>query len=216
MEPIRILLVDDHAHFRRGLRSLLSTAPDLLVCGEAASGEEALAAVAALHPDVVLLDLSMPGMGGVAATRRLVTASPHARVLVLSMSDDDDSVAAALRAGARGYLVKGAGRAEMLRAVRAVAEGEALLGATVASRLAAFLAAPEEAPIPFPELTPREREVLGLVAQQLPNPQIAARLGVSAKTVRNHVSSIFAKLQVADRGAAAELAQRAGLPGGGR
>ena len=211
MEPIRILLVDDHAHFRAGLRSLLSTASDVLVCGEAASGEEAVVVVASTHPDVVLLDLTMPGMGGVAATERLVAASPHARVLVLSMSDDDDSVFAALRAGARGYLLKGAGRAEILRAVRAVAEGEAIFGPSVAARLAAFLAAPPGKAAPFPELTAREREVLDLVARHLPNPQIAARLGVSAKTVRNHVSNIFAKLQVADRAAAADLAQRSGL-----
>ena len=212
MDPIRILLVDDHAHFRAGLRSLLSTAPDLLVCGEAASGEEAIAVVAASHPDVVLLDLTMPGMGGVAATERLVAASPHARVLVLSMTDDDDSVFAALRAGARGYLLKGAGRAEILRAVRAVADGEAIFGPSVATRLAAFFAAPPEAAAPpFPELTARELEVLELVAKHLPNPQIAARLGLSAKTVRNHVSNIFAKLQVADRATAAELAQRSGL-----
>lgn len=213
MEPIRVLLVDDHAHFRAGLRSLLSTAPDVLVCGEAASGEEAVAVVGRAQPDVVLLDLTMPGEGGVAATARLVAASPHARVLVLSMSDDDDSVFAALRAGARGYLVKGAGRAEILRAVRAVADGEAILGPSVAARLAAFLTPPAEAAVPFPELTPREREVLDLVARHLPNPQIAQRLGLSAKTVRNHVSSIFAKLQVADRAAAATLAQRSGLGG---
>ena len=211
MEPIRILLVDDHAHFRAGLRSLLSTAPDVLVCGEAASGEEAVAVVGSTHPDVVLLDLTMPGMGGVAATERLVAASPHARVLVLSMSDDDDSVFAALRAGARGYLLKGAGRTEILRAVRAVADGEAIFGASVAARLAAFLTTPPGAVAPFPELTVREREVLDLVARHLPNPQIAARLGLSTKTVRNHVSNIFAKLQVADRAAAADLAQRSGL-----
>ena len=213
MEPIRVLLVDDHAQFRAGLRSLLSSAPDVQVCSEAASGEEALAVVGSAHPDVVLLDLTMPGMGGVATTERLVAASPHARVLVLSMSEDDDSVFAALRAGARGYLVKGAGRAEILRAVRAVADGEALLGPSIAARLAAFFALQPEVAIPFPELTPREREVLDLVARHLPNPRIAARLGVSSKTVRNHVSSIFAKLQVADRAAAAALAQQAGLGG---
>jgi DNA-binding NarL/FixJ family response regulator len=213
VEPIRVLLVDDHAHFRAGLRSLVTTAPDVLVCGEAASGEEALAVVGRAQPDVVLLDLTMPGMGGVAATERLVAASPHARVLVLSMSDEDDAVFAALRAGARGYLVKGAGRAEILRAVRAVADGEALLGPSVAARLAGFLAPPPEVAVPFPELTSREREVLDLVARHLPNPQIAQRLGLSAKTVRNHVSSIFAKLQVADRAAAAALAQQSGLGG---
>lgn len=218
MERIRVLLVDDHAHFRAGLRALLGTAPDLEVCGEAASGEEALAVVGRTSPDVVLLDLGMPGMGGVAATERLVAASPHARVLVLSMSDDDDSVFAALRAGARGYLLKGAGRAEILRSVRAVAEGEAIFGPSIALRLAAFFATPPAAPSepPFPELTAREREVLELVARHRTNPQIADALGVSSKTVRNHVSNVFAKLQVADRATAAELAQRSGLGGSGR
>ncbi|SEO91934.1 response regulator [Trujillonella endophytica] len=217
MERIRVLLVDDHAHFRAGLRALLATAADLEVCGEAASGEEALAVVGRTTPDVVLLDLGMPGMGGVAATERLVAASPHARVLVLSMSDDDDSVFAALRAGARGYLLKGAGRGEILRSVRAVAEGEAIFGPSIALRLAAFFATPPATPAePFPELTAREREVLDLVARHRTNPQIADALGVSSKTVRNHVSNVFAKLQVADRATAAEVAQRSGLGGGTR
>ncbi|MFC5996222.1 response regulator [Pseudonocardia hispaniensis] len=213
MDRVRILLVDDHVHFRAGLRALLATAPDLEVCGEAASGEEALAAVAVHQPDVVLLDLTMPGMGGVAAAERIVATSPHARVLVLSMSDDDESVFAALRAGARGYLLKGAGRTEILRSVRAVADGEAIFGPSVAARLGGYFAAPPAQPAapPFPELTVREREVLDLVARHLTNPQIAARLGVSGKTVRNHVSNIFAKLQVADRAAAAALARRSGL-----
>jgi DNA-binding NarL/FixJ family response regulator len=218
VERIRVLLVDDHAHFRAGLRAQLGTAPDLEVCGEAASGEEALAVVGRTTPDVVLLDLGMPGMGGVAATERLVAASPHARVLVLSMSDDDDSVFAALRAGARGYLLKGAGRAEILRSVRAVAEGEAIFGPSIALRLAAFFATPPATPShpPFPELTTREREVLDLVARHRTNPQIADALGVSSKTVRNHVSNVFAKLRVADRAAAAEVAQRSGLGGAPR
>ncbi|TKJ30542.1 DNA-binding response regulator [Blastococcus sp. CCUG 61487] len=212
---MRVLLVDDHAHFRIGLCALLSTADDVEVCGEAASGEEALAVAAARHPDVVLLDLTMPGMGGVAAAERIVADSPHVRVLVMSMSDDDDSVFAALRAGARGYLLKGASRAEILRSVRAVADGEAIFGPSIATRLAAFFAAPPSRPtaLPFPELTAREREILDLVARGLSNPQIAARLQVSGKTVRNHVSNVFAKLQVADRATAAELAQRSGLGG---
>jgi DNA-binding NarL/FixJ family response regulator len=215
VEPIRILLVDDHAHFRAGLRALLATAGDLEICGEAGTGEEAIAVLAARQPDVVLLDLTMPGMGGVAATRRIVAASPHARVLVLSMSDDDDSVFAALRAGARGYLLKGAGRAEILRSVRAVAGGEAIFGPTVAARLSTFLAAGPERPTepPFPGLTAREREVLDLLARHLGTPQIAARLGLGEKTVRNHVSNLLAKLQVTDRASAAALARRAGLGG---
>jgi DNA-binding NarL/FixJ family response regulator len=215
VEPIRILLVDDHAHFRAGLRALLATAPDLEICGEAGTGEEAIAVLAARQPDVVLLDLAMPGMGGVEATRRIVAASPHARVLVLSMSDDDDSVFAALRAGARGYLLKGAGRAEILRSVRAVADGEAIFGPTVAARLTTFLSGgpPRPTAPPFPGLTTREREVLDLLARHLTTPQIAARLGLGDKTVRNHVSNLLAKLQVTDRASAAALARRAGLGG---
>jgi DNA-binding NarL/FixJ family response regulator len=215
MERIRILLVDDHAHFRSGLRALLTSTPDLEVCGEAASGEEAVAAVAARQPDVVLLDLAMPGIGGVAATERIVRVSPHVRILVLSMSDDDSSVLAALRAGARGYLLKGAGRSEILRSIRAVAEGEAILGPSVAARLTTFFSGAAPAQPAFPELTAREREILDLVARNLTNPQIAASLGLSGKTVRNHVSNIFTKLQVADRAQATVLARRSGLGAAG-
>ncbi|WP_308819109.1 response regulator transcription factor [Pseudonocardia alni] len=212
MDRIRTLLVDDHAPFRAGLRTLLATAPDVDVCGEAATGEEAVESVVALHPDVVLLDLTMPGAGGVAATERIVAASPHARVLVLSMSGDDDSVLAALRAGARGYLLKGAARAEILHAVRTVAGGEAILGPSVASRLPALLApVPPAPPPPFPELSAREREVLAGLAAGLTNPRIAARLGLSEKTVRNHVSAVLAKLGVAHRADAADRARAAGL-----
>jgi DNA-binding NarL/FixJ family response regulator len=204
-EPVRVLVVDDHAAFRSGLCALLRTASDLEVCAEAATGEEAVAAVRAHHPDVVLLDLTMPGEGGVLAAERIVAASPHARIVVLSMADDDRSVLAALRAGVRGYLLKGSGRAQILRAVRAVAAGEALLGPSVAARLGTFLA-PAPAPVdPFPELTERESEVLVLLAENLTNPQIAARLGIGDKTVRNHVSMIFGKLGVADRTGAAAL-----------
>ncbi|SDG04492.1 two component transcriptional regulator, LuxR family [Pseudonocardia oroxyli] len=209
-DPVRVLVVDDHRAFRSGVCALLRTDPGVLVCGEAASGEEAVAAVRAHHPDVVLLDLTMPGMGGVAAAERIVEASPHARVLVLSMADDDHSVLAALRAGARGYLLKGSGRAQILRAVRAVAAGEAALGPSVAARLGAFLA-PTPPPVdPFPELTARESDVLALLAQNLTNPQIAARMGIGDKTVRNHVSAIFGKLGVADRAGAAELVRLRG------
>lgn len=214
MDAIRVLLVDDHRAFRSGLRALLGTAPDLEVCAEAGSGEEAVAAVRTHHPDVVLLDLTMPGIGGVAAAEQIVAASPHSRVLVLSMSDDDRSVLAALRAGARGYLLKGSGRAQILRAVRSVAAGEAALGPSVAARLGSFLT-PAPPPVdPFPELTEREREVLRLLAGNLTNPQIAARLGIGDKTVRNHVSAIFGKVGVADRAGAAELVRlRTDRPG---
>ncbi|MDG6105201.1 response regulator transcription factor [Dactylosporangium aurantiacum] len=216
---VRVLIVDDHAHFRAGLRALLATADGIEVCGEAASGEEALTALARHQPDVVLLDLAMPGMGGIAATRRILEASPHVRVLVLSMADDDDSVFAALRAGARGYVLKGARRVEIIRAVRVVADGEAIFGPAIATRLMGYFAAVDrEPPAPtIPGLTQREHEILGFVAQHLTNPQIAQRLGLSQKTVRNHVSNIFAKLQVADRAHAIDVAREAGLgrPGTG-
>ncbi|GGM49738.1 DNA-binding response regulator [Dactylosporangium sucinum] len=183
------------------------------MCGEAAGGEEAIAAVARLHPDVVLLDLAMPGMGGIAATERIVATTPHVRVLVLSMADDDDSVFAALRAGARGYVLKGARRAELVRSITVVAEGEAIFGPAIAGRLMGYFAGLDRsAPDPFPELTQRERQILALVARHLTNPQIAERLGLSQKTVRNHVSNIFAKLQVADRAQAIVIARDAGLP----
>jgi DNA-binding NarL/FixJ family response regulator len=211
MEPVRVLIVDDHAHFRAGLRALLATAPsEVEVCGEAASGEEALVAIEARQPDVVLLDLTMPGMGGIAATERIARAHPHVRVLVLSMADDDESVLAALRAGARGYVLKGARRAEIIRSVRVVADGEAIFGPAIATRLTGYFTAPA-APAAPPGLTDREREILGLIARHLTNPQIAERLGLSQKTVRNHVSSIFTKLRVADRAQAILLARDAGM-----
>ncbi|GIH47371.1 two component transcriptional regulator, LuxR family [Microbispora rosea] len=200
MEPIRVLLVDDHAAFRAGLRALLRPVEEMEVADEAASGEQALALLPRVQPDVVLMDLAMPGMGGVAATELITRDNPHVRVLVLSMADDDDAVFAALRAGARGYVLKGARRADLVRAIRAVAEGEAIFGPALAGRLMGYFSDLGRKPEPsFPELTPREHEILGLVAGHLTNVQIAARLGLSQKTVRNHVSSIFTKLRVADR-----------------
>ncbi|SNY64778.1 response regulator [Paractinoplanes atraurantiacus] len=211
MEPIRTLIVDDHAAFREGLRALLETSEDIEVADDAASGEQALVMAPRLQPDVVLIDLAMPGMGGIAATERLLQAMPHVRVLVLSMADDDDSVFAAMQAGARGYVLKGARKAELLRAVRAVAAGEAIFGAALAVRLMGYFSGLDRRPEVFPELSERERQILGLVAQHLTNPQIAARLGLSDKTVRNHVSSIFTKLRVADRAQAIMRAREAGL-----
>ncbi|GIF02039.1 response regulator [Paractinoplanes rishiriensis] len=211
MEPIRTLIVDDHAAFRDGLRALLAAAPDIEVVDEAATGEQAVALAAAAHPDVVLLDLTMPGMGGIATTERLLAAMPHIRVLILSMADDDDSIFAAMRAGARGYVLKGARKAELLRAIRAVAAGEAIFGAPLAVRLMGFFAGLDRRQEAFPELSDRERQVLTLVAQHLTNPQIAERLALSQKTVRNHVSSIFTKLRVADRAQAIMRAREAGL-----
>jgi DNA-binding NarL/FixJ family response regulator len=217
-DPIRVLVADDHAAFRDGLCALLETAPDVRVAGEAGTGEAAVAAVRSLHPDVVLMDVNMPGLDGVEATRRIVDAAPHVAVLVLSMHDDDETVFAAVRAGARGYLLKGAQRAELLRAVRAVAAGEAIFGPGVARRLMAYFARPAPRPDPaaFPELTDREREILDLVASGRSNAEITAELVLSPKTVRNHVSNVFAKLQVRDRSEAIVMAREAGLGGEGR
>ena len=213
-EPIRILIVDDHAGFRSGLAALVGTQPGLAVAGEATTGEEAVIRALELQPDVVLMDLNMPDLDGIAATRRIIDSSPHIAVLVLTMADNDAAVFDALRAGARGYLLKGADRAELARAIRAVASGEAIFGPDTARRLVAFFASPQALPGPvFPELTDREREILELVARGMSNQQIVDRLVISPKTVRNHVSNIFSKLQVRDRAEAVVRAREAGLGG---
>ena len=217
---IRVLIADDHAAFRGGLQALLATAGDIKVVGEAESGVDVVAAAERLQPDVVLMDVNMPGIDGVEATRRIVDASPHVAVLVLTMHDDDETVFEAVRAGARGYLLKGAQRVELVRAIRAVASGEAIFGPGVARRLMAFFArpVPRADPAAFPELTDREREILELIAQGRSNTDITDRLVLSPKTVRNHVSNIFAKLQVRDRSEAIVRAREAGMGGraGGR
>jgi DNA-binding NarL/FixJ family response regulator len=213
MEALRVLIADDHPIFRNGMRALLASVPDMEVVGEATNGDEALAQAVALQPDVILMDLQMPGIGGIEATRGIMLASPHIRVLVVTMFEDDYSVFAAMRAGARGYVVKGVNPEEMLRAIRAVGSGEAIFSPTIAARLIAFFAAPRP-PVPphtFPELTEREREILDLIAQGAKNAEIASRLVLSPKTVRNHVSNIFSKLQVADRAHAIVRAREAGL-----
>ena len=213
MEPIRVLIADDHPHFRDGLRALLLSAPDLEVVGEAGDGEEAISLAAELQPDVILMYLNMPGVGGIEATRRILRTSPHIAILVISMFEDDDSVFAALQAGARGYLLKGALKAEILRSIRAVSSGEAIFGPSIAKRLMQYFTSshPSAPPDAFPELTEREREVLTLIAQHETNPEIARRLYLSPKTVRNHVSNIFTKLQVADSTQAIIRAREAGL-----
>jgi DNA-binding NarL/FixJ family response regulator len=210
-EPIRILIADDNPEFREGLHGLLAAQPDLAVVGEAATGAGALTLAARTLPDVVLMDLQMPDLNGIEATRQLTATSPHIGVLVVTMFEDDDSVFAAMRAGARGYLLKGSRKAETLRAIRAVADGEAIFSPAIARRLMGFFASTRPVPLPFPELTEREREVLTLIAQGRDNQAIADRLFLSLKTVRNHVSNIFAKLQVADRTQAAVRAREAGL-----
>jgi DNA-binding NarL/FixJ family response regulator len=213
LEPVRVLIADDHPHFRDGLRALLLSASDLEVMGEAGDGEEAISLAAELQPDVILMDLNMPGVGGIEATRRILHTSPHIAILVISMFEDDDSIFAALQAGARGYLLKGALKAEILRSIGAVSSGEAIFGSAIAKRLMQYFAnphptAPKDA---FPELTEREREILTLIAQHETNPEIAKRLHLSPKTIRNHVSNIFTKLQVADRAQAIVRAREAGL-----
>ncbi|HEU5098352.1 MAG TPA: response regulator transcription factor [Roseiflexaceae bacterium] len=213
MEQITVILADDHAHFREGLRALVLVATDIAIVGEAASGDEAISLAAALQPDVILMDINMPGVNDIEATRRILHSSPHISILMLTMFDDDDSVFAALRAGARGYLLKGALKAEILRAIRGVSSGEAIFGPAIARRLMQFFSSlkPAVPELAFPELTEREREILALIEQHRTNPEIAERLALSQKTVRNHVSNIFSKLQVVDRAQAIIRAREAGL-----
>ena len=199
MSALRILVVDDHPLFRAGVSGLLATVGDTEVVGTAGDGEAAVREATLTRPDVILMDLDLPGISGLEAIRRIAKASPESAVLVLSMLDDDESVLAAMRAGARGYVLKGAGQEELLAAIRAVAAGGAVFGAAVAGRMLAALERPEQVDAPFPELTEREAEVLGLMADGRDNRSIAAELGVSAKTVANHVSHVLTKLQARDR-----------------
>ncbi len=206
-----MLICDDHAPFREGLRALLSTTTEVEVVGEAPDGRAAIAAALALQPDVVLMDLTMPGMSGVEATERVLARCPHIAVLVLTMVEDDEALFAALQAGARGYLLKGARKAEILRAVQGVVDGQTIIGAPVAAKLTTLLGARPRPAQTFPQLSSREREILILLTQQLTNGEIAAKLGLSEKTVRNHVSNIFTKLQVSTRAEAITTARAAGI-----
>jgi DNA-binding NarL/FixJ family response regulator len=212
MSNIRVLIADDHPVFRFGLRALLESEPDFEVAGEATTGDEAITLVDELKPDIVLMDINMPSVNGIDATRRILQANPHLGVLMITMFDDD-SLFAAVRAGARGYLLKGAEGEETLRAIRAVANGEAIFSPAVAQRLTTFFSATAAFPSSpeFPELTSREIEVLTLIAQGYTNTAIAEHLVLSPKTVRNHVSNIFSKLQVADRAEAIIRAREVGL-----
>ncbi len=214
-ESTRVLVVDDHPVFRDGLAGTLRSEPDLEVIGSCADGAEAVQVATELQPDVVVMDLNMPRMSGIEATRSIVTASPHVGVLVLTMVDDDDSVFAAVRAGARGYLLKGSSPEDIVRAVRSVDRREAIFGPGIAERMLGFFAEAHTRPRApaFPELTDREREILELIAGGARNPDIARQLFISAKTVRNHISNIFSKLQVADRADAIERARAAGMGG---
>jgi DNA-binding NarL/FixJ family response regulator len=210
-DPVRVLVADDHRLFRDGVRALLAVTADIEVVGEAADAGQAVELALRLRPDVVLMDLQMPGGGGFAATTALVDAAPEVMVLVLTMSEDDDSVFAAVRAGARGYVLKDSEAEDLVRAVRSAARGDAVFGRSVAARMLGWFAAPPRAAEPFEDLTTGERNVLRLMAQGLSNPAIAAELSISAKTVRNYVSGIFRKLQVADRAQAIVRAREAGL-----
>ncbi len=199
MSPLRVLVVDDHPMFRAGVTGLLDSVDDTEVVGSAGDGDAAVRETTLTRPDVILMDLDLPGTSGLEAIRRIAKASPESAVLVLSMLDDDDSVLAAMRAGARGYVLKGAGQEELLAAIRAVAAGGAVFGAAVAGRMLATLDRPSPAASQFPGLTDREAEVLSLMAEGRDNRSIAAELGVSAKTVANHVSHVLTKLQARDR-----------------
>jgi DNA-binding NarL/FixJ family response regulator len=223
-EPIRVVLVDDHPLFREGVASLLGRIDDITLAGEASNGEQAVEVVEQLLPDIVLMDVKMPGMDGIEATRQIMSCCPHVGVIMLTMFEDDESVFAALKAGARGYVLKDADRGTLLRAIRAVARGEALLGPSIAQRVLEQFGRPAPAPtaptapaapaLPasiFSELTPRELDVLRLIAQGLRNRDIAERLVISEKTVQNHISNIFAKLQVNDRSQAIVRALQGGL-----
>ena len=208
---VRVVLADDHPMYRFGLRAVLDASPEVEVVGEAADGAELVALVAGCAPDVVLTDLSMPKVSGTAAIDELARRRPGLGILVLTMHEDDASLFGALRAGARGYLLKGADRDEIVRAVLAVADGDAVYGGAVASRVVDALTGASSRTPAFPELTGREREVLELLAAGLPTGQIARRLALSDKTVRNHVSAVLTKLQVPDRAAAVARARDAGI-----
>jgi len=210
---IRVMIADDHPLFRDGLRAMFESETDIELVGEAATGLEAVALAGQLQPDVALMDIKMSDLDGIEATRRVIAASPQTRVLMVTMFEDDDTVLAAMRAGARGYVVKGTRSADAIRAIHAVAEGEAIFSPAIAGRLISMLAeaSPASRPVAFPELTERERQTLELIAQGHKNAVIAERLHLSPKTVRNYVTSIFDKLQLADRSQAIVRAREAGL-----
>lgn len=213
MERLRILVVDDHDDFRAGLEALLATTESTELVGTATNGLDAVRIALDLQPDVVLMDLQMPKLNGIEATQRIVASSPHIGVLVLTMMEDDESVFDAVRAGARGYLLKGSRRAEIIRSIEAVGAGEVIFGPMIAARVTTYFRGVRSAPAAevFPELTDREREILSLIAAGRENAEIARQLMVSTKTVRNHSSNIFMKLQVAHRAQAIVLAREAGL-----
>jgi DNA-binding NarL/FixJ family response regulator len=210
-EDIRVVLADDHPVVRQGLTALLASVPNISVAGVAANGREAVRAAVTLRPDVLVMDIQMPELNGIAAAREIARVAPEVAVLMLTMFDDDDSVFAAMRAGARGYVLKGAHQDEIVRAIHAAAAGEAIFGPPIARRMLSFFAEPAQAKVPFADLTDRERQVLDLIATGARNAEIARKMSIAPKTVANHISAIFAKLQVSDRGEAIIIAREAGL-----
>jgi DNA-binding NarL/FixJ family response regulator len=214
MSILKVLIVDDHPLFRKGMSALLDSMPGIQVIGEAQNGQQAVEMAANLKPDMVLMDLQMPNGSGLSATRELTRTSPDVRILVVTLFEDDESIFAALKAGARGYILKDAEEEEMMRAIRSVGEGEAIFSPAIASRLMDYFSEAHRQQVPsavFPELTERERQVLTLIARGDSNTAIASELTVSIKTVRNHVSNIYSKLQVTDRAQAVIRARDAGL-----
>lgn len=215
IEKIRVLVADDHPLFRKGVRAILDASPELDVVGEATSGEEAITMAETLQPDVILMDINMPGMHGIEATRRIQRDNPHIRVLMMTMSEDDETIFAALQAGARGYVLKGVEHEDLLRAIISVGHGEAIFSPSVAKKVIDYFSSARHTVLmdAFPDLTKREFELLTMLTQGLSNSEIAERLALSPKTVRNHISNIFSKLQVADRAEAILRAREAGLGG---
>ena len=216
-DSIKVLIVDDHKLFREGLKAILVAAPDINVVGEAGTGPEAITQASALDPDVILMDINIPEINGIEATRQVLSLKPDIGIIMLTMLEDDDFLFAAMCAGARGYILKGADKAEVLKTIRAVAGGEALFGPAIAGRLTRFFQHSRgghhqnETVSPFPDLTERECEVLELIAAGENNQEIGRKLQISGKTVSNHISNIFNKLQVADRAQAIVKARQAGL-----
>lgn len=213
MEQLRVLIADDHPMFRHGVQTLLASTPGLAVTGEARTGQEAIDLAETVQPDIILMDLQMPEVNGVEATRQILTTNPQIRILMVTMFEDDASVFTAMKAGARGYILKDADKPDILRAISAVGNGEAIFSPAIASRVLDYFTTPRptQAAIAFPHLTDREREILNLIAQGHGNQDIARRLVLTHSTVRNYVSSIFSKLQVADRAHAIVRARQAGL-----
>jgi DNA-binding NarL/FixJ family response regulator len=217
MSQIKLMIADDHKLFREGLKALLAVTEDIEIVGEAADGDTAVKKCKELGPTIILMDINMPGLTGIQATTQILDELPQTGIIMLTMLEDDASVFNAMRAGARGYLLKGADPNEVLSVIRAVADGQALFGPAIASRVLSYFkelgnkSSSQQSETPFPELTERELEILRLISQGLNNSEIAQKLYLSPKTVRNHITSIFSKLQVADRAQAIVRAREAGL-----